>query len=80
MRLLITLSTLCCSFLISTATCLAQMYTVMDLGSLGASSSYPRGINVFGQVVGYSDITSDPLPSEPSARRLTVPSIPLLMT
>src|SRR5690242_20059080 len=44
----------CLGLLFAACTCLAQMYTVMDLGSLGGGDSVAFGINNSGQVAGSS--------------------------
>jgi probable HAF family extracellular repeat protein len=51
----------CSEVLFAACTCFAQMYTVTDLGYLQGGYGYPRGgINAFGQVAGYSDISVEP--------------------
>jgi len=42
-------------FALACAPAAAQRYTVVDLGELGAGGSFPRAINISGQVVGNSD-------------------------
>jgi probable HAF family extracellular repeat protein len=46
--------------LFSITRCVAQMYTVTDLGTLGGSSSTAAAINASGQVVGNSDTDTGP--------------------
>src|SRR6185369_1495776 len=54
-----TLLAIGCGLLFAASPCLAQMYTVTDLGTLGGSQSQARAINASGQVVGLSSITGD---------------------
>ena len=50
----------CCSWvLVAASTCVAQMYTVTDLGTLGGTTSSATAINNSGQVVGNSFISGD---------------------
>ena len=55
-----TLSIVCClGLLMVPSTCVAQMYTVTDLGTLGGSWSESTGINASGQVVGNSEFLDE---------------------
>ena len=49
----------CLGLLFAASACLAQQYTVTDLGTLGGSVSYGLGINASGQVTGTSYTTGD---------------------
>jgi hypothetical protein len=42
----------CLGLLFASSTCLAQQYTVTDLGTLGGTYSSASGIHASGQVVG----------------------------
>ena len=60
---MITRNIVCVALMFAASICFAQMYTVTDLGGLGGAfgQSYPRaGINMSGQVAGYSDVSIDP--------------------
>ena len=56
MKRIHTLFAIGCGLLFAASTCVAQMYTVTDLGTLGGAWSYTTGINASGQVVGSSGL------------------------
>jgi probable HAF family extracellular repeat protein len=49
----------CLGLLVAAGSCVAQMYTVTDLGTLGGSESFASAVNESGDVVGYSWLPGD---------------------
>ncbi|MGE5056995.1 MAG: hypothetical protein ACM3WP_22790 [Acidobacteriota bacterium] len=47
----------CFGLLLVASTTFAQMYTAIDLGTLGGVGSSASGINDLGQVIGWADTT-----------------------
>ena len=59
MKRITTLLVVCCLWLlVAASTCFAQMYTVVDLGTLGGTYGSASGINNSGQVVGQASTTT----------------------